>query len=362
MLVAGQPVRGDARCVEGFLDRHRLLRMPRLALVERAQDSGPDAEQGVELLDRRIRSVRDDGAGLEQRAKRVGAVGHPGPVPVRELTVGGGVAELDGGRDSELPKAGDVLFSEELGVLDPGAEPARPPFLRGRLEGVKRLAVGEVADGVHGDWEPGSGGAADDVLELLTGRDLDPGAVQEARGVRPEGPVHERLDVADAHEVATEARANAEIGEGADVLVRKRLPHPQGERALAFELLPDGERPEPPVLVVDGGHAPGACNANALPRGVDHLLVRGVDVDIPEVPGALLSQDTCGLAALVALDHAALDLQVAVRLGERGRVEPQRVVVLRHQRDGDIAGDRVERLLRRLNRGMPLVAAPAEAA
>jgi len=55
-------------------------------------------------------------------------------------------------------------MGEELGMLDPGAELARPPFLRRCLEGVERLAVGEVADGVHGDWEPGSGGPADDVV------------------------------------------------------------------------------------------------------------------------------------------------------------------------------------------------------
>ena len=47
---------------------------------------------------------------------------------------------------------------------------------------------------------------------------------------------------------------------------------------------------------------------------------------------------------------------------ERGRVDPQRVVVLRHEGDGHVAGDGVERLLRRLRGRRPFAAPPAEAA
>ena len=56
------------------------------------------------------------------------------------------------------------------------------------------------------------------------------------------------------------------------------------------------------------------------------------------------------------------DLEVAVRARERGRVEPERVVVACHQRRRDVAGDRVERLLRRLDGRRPVAAPPAAAA
>ena len=73
-------------------------------------------------------------------------------------------------------------------------------------------------------------------------------------------------------------------------------------------------------------------------------------------------EDAGRLAVLVAFDHAARDLEVAVRVGERRGVEPERVVVARHQRRGRVAGDLVERLLRRLCRRRPVAGAPAHAA
>ena len=50
------------------------------------------------------------------------------------------------------------------------------------------------------------------------------------------------------------------------------------------------------------------------------------------------------LAASVPLDDAAVDLQVAVGPGERSRVEPERVRVVREQCDRNVAGNLVERL------------------
>ena len=58
--------------------------------------------------------------------------------------------------DAVIPscaKRGDVLGREQLGVLDALAQAERLPDVARRLEGVERLAVGEVADRVDGDRE-----------------------------------------------------------------------------------------------------------------------------------------------------------------------------------------------------------------
>ena len=78
------------------------------------------------------------------------------------------------------------------------------------------------------------------------------------------------------------------------------------------------------------------------------------DPAVAEPPRRLLAQDPGRLAPLVALDDAARDVQIAVRGGERGRVQPRGVVVLREHDRRRLAGDRVERLLRRLRRGTPV--------
>ena len=57
-------------------------------------------------------------------------------------------------------------------------------------------------------------------------------------------------------------------------------------------------------------------NTDPFPRRLDHLVLGGTHVRVAKAPGALLAQHTCGLAALVPLDDAACDLEVAVRLGE----------------------------------------------
>ena len=71
---------------------------------------------------------------------------------------------------------------------------------------------------------------------------------------------------------------------------------------------------------------------------------------VTEVPGALLTEHAGRLTALVADDDTALHLEVAVRVRERRRVQPERVIVARHQSGRRVAGDAVERLLRRLRR------------
>ena len=123
--------------------------MPRLAAVDRATHAGADACERVELFDRRIRSVRDDGTGFEQRPVRVRAVGLAGPETIGEVPVRGSVRELHGRGYAERREAADVVGREQLRVLDPRAQPERLPGLTRRCEGVERLAVRPVADRVH---------------------------------------------------------------------------------------------------------------------------------------------------------------------------------------------------------------------
>src|SRR2546427_8940898 len=78
-LVAGEPGRIDGRSLQRLLDRQRLFWVPRGPLVARAQDSGADAGERVELLDRRVRAVGNQRAGVPERLERVSVLGlaHP---------------------------------------------------------------------------------------------------------------------------------------------------------------------------------------------------------------------------------------------------------------------------------------------
>ena len=154
---------------------------------------------------------------------------------------------------------------------------------------------------------------------------------------------------------STSASSSA-FSAGSDCQTR-RLSAPSRAKAL-----PEAQRAEPAVLVVHRGHAAGSRELDACAHRVDVLVVGRLDVAVAEVPARLLAQDAGRLAALVELDHAARDLQVAVRVRQGGGVEPDRVRVARHQRHRPVGGDRVERLLRRLGRRSPVAAAPTAAA
>ena len=97
-------------------------------------------------------------------------------------------------------------------------------------------------------------------------------------------------------------------------------------------------------------------------EAVDHLVLRRAHVGVAEVPGALLAEDAGRLAVRVPLDDAAGNLEVGVGQRECRGVDPERVVVLGHQRHRHVAGDSVECLLRRLDRRRPLAVPPAEPA
>ena len=123
---------------------------------------------------------------------------------------------------------------------------------------------------------------------------------------------------------------------------------------LAEQPLVHLERAEPAVLVVDRDDAARRGHPHALARGLDHLVERRAHVAVAERPRRVLAQD----AAL--LDHAAGHLERPVGPLERRAVQPQRVVVLRHQRDRHVRHGAVERRAR--GRLGPVALAPAEPA
>ena len=133
--------------------------------------------------------------------------------------------------------------------------------------------------------------------------------------------------------------------------MRKGLPDPQRQRLVALELLPEPRnRGDPAVLVVDRGDAARGRHLQPLAQGVQVLLIRVLEVVFLEPPGRLLAEQSAGLAVGPLLDDSAVHLvlaQVAARARDPGRVEPDRVEVLRDHRRRDVARDRVEHLLRR---------------
>ena len=199
----------------------------------------------------------------------------------------------------------------------------------------------------------------DDLGELVGGGDLDAAAVEHQRGLRAQRPVHEHLQVADPDGIVSEPGAKAGLLEGADPVVRQRLPDADPERALRLELLPEPGRAEPAVLVVHGGDPSRQRDPHAGAHRLDVLLVGHPQKTLLEPPGGLLAEDAGRLSVLVALDDAARHLEVAVRECEGRRVEPERVVVLGQERRGSRSRDRVEVAARRLDARRPVAAPPA---
>ena len=152
-------------------------------------------------------------------------------------------------------KRADVLGGEALRVLDPLAQAARLPRVARALERVERGAVRGVADRVHADRPARLGAVAHDLLELLARRDHDAAPVRHPGRLRAERPVHERLQVAEPEEGRADAAAQADLAELGEPLGRGRLPDAQRQRALLLELLPEADRAEPAVLVVEGSDA-----------------------------------------------------------------------------------------------------------
>ncbi len=147
-----------------------------------------------------------------------------------------------------------------------------------------------------------------------------------------------------------------------DAVGRDRLPDAQREARGGLEPLPETERAQRAVLVVDRGHAAARGESDAESHRLEVLVVAERQVAVSEAPGGLFAQNAGRLAGLVPLNHAAGHVEVAVRAAECGRVQPERVVVPCDQCRRRVAGDRIEIVPGRLARGQPVAAAPAESA
>src|SRR6185436_1585072 len=101
MLVAGEPGGVDGGRREGLLECESLLGMPRVAAVDRAQDARADAGPGVQLLDRCVGAVCQEGARVPERAVGVRAFGLAAPEAVGHVAIRRGVTELDRCGDPE---------------------------------------------------------------------------------------------------------------------------------------------------------------------------------------------------------------------------------------------------------------------
>ena len=145
------------------------------------------------------------------------------------------------------------------------------------------------------------------------------------------------------------------------MLGRQRLPDPQREQSVVEQPLPEPRRPEPAVLVVESRDTSPGGELQPVAHGLDELGVRGPEIQVAESPGRFLAEDARQLAAFVDLDDAAVGLQVAVRLRQSGRVQPQRVVIPGHERRRRVSRDGVERFASRLHRWRPVTAPPAPA-
>ena len=120
---------------------------------------------------------------------------------------------------------------------------------------------------------------------------------------------------------------------------------------------------DPAVLVVNRGHASAMSELHTRARHLEPFVLGYGREPLAEPPRRLFPQHSGRLARRVALHDAAFDLEIPSCEGKRGRVQPQRVEVLRPQRGRCLAGDLVERLLRGLRlpvrRSPTLTADPA---
>ena len=141
---------------------------------------------------------------------------------------------------------------------------------------ASRLARSPIAWTASGN--PARGACADQLVELLAARDLDPGAVEHPRGLRAERAVHERLQVAEPQQRAAEAAADVRAS-------RARPPsRPEATARRAGTARPrprsrcqKPERADPAVLVVHRGDAAGGGELEPGAHRLDVLVVGDLD-------------------------------------------------------------------------------------
>ena len=149
---------------DGFLDGDLLLRHPAagvLAVERAARDGGVDAQQRLQRRDVPVRAEGQHGAGVEQGAEGVGALGAlRADALLRPAAVVDGVVGLHGGDDAQPAKRG-MSSARRCCACSMRKRRSRGAVgAHGLLEDVEDQVIGLVADGVHGHLQAGAVGLA----------------------------------------------------------------------------------------------------------------------------------------------------------------------------------------------------------
>ena len=218
---------------QGFLARHLLVGIKKLAVLHLARDAGIKPRNRVDVLDRRIRAVGDDRARAHELPPDISAFFRPlrpepfeNPRPVR-----GAVDRLHRGDDAETAEPGDILQAQMLGVLDAPADVLRFGMrLEGFLVDVQVFAVRPVADGVDAELKPVLDRDFRGFLDALDRIRVEADARRQVRvrfeepgAVRAEGAVDEPLDRADGKMVGAVADQLEFLGRVAAIVAAPSL-------------------------------------------------------------------------------------------------------------------------------------------
>ena len=219
-------------------------------------------------------------------------------------------------------KRGDVLGREQLRVLDPLPQPERRatrPRVCSNASSASRFARSPIACTATGQpaLAPRRGRSRPSSSPLVI---CDAAAVEHPRRPRAERAVHEHLQVAEPQAVArrsrSAARARAAASSrscGSDCQTRSVSAPARSSRCQS------PSAPSQPSLSCTAVTPRERASFDAGAHRVEVLVVRHAQVPLLEPPRRLLAQHAGRLAALVALDDAARDLEVAVR---RARARP----------------------------------------
>ena len=143
-------------------------------------------------------------------------------------------------------------------------------------------------------------------------------------------------------------RREAQRLELGQALVGHRLPDPKREPVALGDSLEDPRRPEPAVLVVDCDDSAARGDTQSFPRRLEELVLGGIAKRARNCHADSSRRIPVGSSASSCSTTPPSTCEIAICACERGRVEPDRVVVLRAEERRRVARDRVERRLRRL--------------
>ena len=126
---------------------------------------------------------------------------------------------------------------------------AASPLVAGLRERVERVAIRCVADRMHRDRPPDC--APRRTISASSSRSISTPEPSSKRAVCEPSVPSMRPSIADAQQVAADARRQGELVDPVEMLGRERLPDPQREQPVVEQALPSPRRPEPAVLVVE---------------------------------------------------------------------------------------------------------------